>query len=79
MVLPHEIGLKFVTFEGLGTLGIKDIVVAFTCLRSQQKKKKDRITLIVSGSIILQDFLKKPILKPSRPGALLSLKEKRIF
>jgi hypothetical protein len=40
MVLQHEIGLNSVTFDGLGTLGIKDIVVAFTCLRSRPEKKK---------------------------------------
>jgi hypothetical protein len=32
MVLQHEIGLKSLTFDGLGSLMIKDIVVAFTCL-----------------------------------------------
>jgi hypothetical protein len=79
MVLQHEIGLKYLIFDGLGTLGIKCIVVAFTCLRSRPREKKDRLALIVSRPTILQDFLKKPTLKPSRPGALLSFREKRVF
>jgi hypothetical protein len=75
--IQHEIGLKSLTFDGLRNLMIKDIVVAFTCLRSQPEKKKDRITLIVSGQKILQDFLKSLTLKPSGLGALLSLREKK--
>jgi hypothetical protein len=79
MVLQHEIGLNSITFDGLGTLGIKDIVVAFTCLRSRPEKKKDRITLIVSDPTILQVFLKKLTMKPFGSRALLSLRENRIF
>jgi hypothetical protein len=42
--------------------------------------REERSTSINSVQAdILQDFLKKPTLKPSRPGALLSFREKRVF
>jgi hypothetical protein len=63
--------------DGLGTLGTIVIVVAFTCLRSWTKMKKDWITLIMSEPTILYAFLKKLILNPSGSGALLSLWENK--
>jgi hypothetical protein len=60
---PNQIRQCSLNFDGLGTLGVKDIVVAFTYLRSRPEEKKDRIALIVSGATILQDFLEKPTLK----------------
>jgi hypothetical protein len=41
MVLQQEIDPKSLTLEGLGTLGIKVIVLAFTCLRNQLDLKND--------------------------------------
>jgi hypothetical protein len=60
--------LKSLTFDGLRTLGIKDIVVAFTYLRNRPEEKKDWIALIVSELTILKVFLNKLTLKPSWCG-----------
>jgi hypothetical protein len=38
--------LKSLTFDGLRTLGIKDIVVAFTYLRNRPEEKKDFFFLV---------------------------------
>jgi len=78
-MLQQEISLKSLTLEGLGTLEIKAIKVAFTYLSSLPDLKKDWTTLIVSRPTILHAFLKKPTSKPSKPGALLSLRDKGTF
>jgi hypothetical protein len=69
-------GPNSLIIKGLGTLGIRVIVVAFTSFRSRLELKKEQITQIVSIPTILQAFLKNHILNPSGLGAL---RKKRTF
>jgi hypothetical protein len=43
MVLQQEMGLHSLTIEGLGTLGIRVIIVVITFLRSWPKLKKEQV------------------------------------
>ena len=63
-------GLKSDTVVGLGTLGIKEIIVELTSLRSFPEMKNDRIASVTEPWIIGHDFLKNRAMKPLGPGAL---------
>jgi len=78
-VLQQEIVLKFLTWVRLGTLGIKAIEVALSCLSNRLEIRKEWTTLRLSRLIMLQVLLKKPILNPFGLRTLLSLRERKTF
>ena len=70
-VLQQDMGRKSLRYEGLGTLGIKEMEVTTISFRSRPVSKKYLITEMMSSPIMCHVLLKKYPLKPSGPGALL--------
>ena len=70
-------GLKSPTLEGLGILGTKAMIVEFALVNSFPYLKKDLMADVTSCPTIDQDFLKKPALYPSGPGALFEFKDRK--
>ena len=57
--------------KGLGTLGIKAIMVALDSAKISLVMKNSLMAWVTKGPVIFQDSLKKCALNPSGPGALL--------
>lgn len=79
MVLQQEIGLNSRIEEEFLTLGIREILVVLISLKNLLYLKKRSKASSKSFSMMCQVALKKRLLKPSRPGALLGLRLKKDY